>query len=322
MTDAPIYKLVSRKWNALPTKGDDVTIKDPKLKQGYLGDLKKKTVLELEEVYERNKNVLSNKALLSKLKDKGKSLQARQEEIAKALEEARERENSHRKVPDQKDVHGFEWTGSLTNNSVDHGKVCEKEDLYEDGDDLHPLELMAHHSSVIDHREIKSRLAEDDPASAIARELEQLELSDSKQGEETLQDKRQFGVKRDEMIQKKYEQNGPPKVSFKPFRPLHPTPTNSRPVICISQEESIKREKDYLNKEKERELKLTIEGLARPNKVSGITTLPSNPVGNYRDTNLSKHILDSDEEEDEETDGEAFLASNYDDPEDDDDGLF
>ncbi|XP_068202750.1 uncharacterized protein [Palaemon carinicauda] len=34
-------------------------------------------------------------------------------------------------------------------------------------------------------------------------------------------------------------------------RPLNPTPTYSRPAICISQEESIKREKDYLNKEKD-----------------------------------------------------------------------
>lgn len=321
MTDVPVYKLVSRKWKTLPNKGDDVGIKDPKLKQGYLGDLKKKTILELEEVYERNQNVLNNRALLSKLKDKGKSLQARQEEIAKALEEARERENLSRKVPDQNDVHGFEWTGSLTNNSVsDRGKIMEKKDLCKDEDDLNPLELMANHSSVIDHRESRSRKLEEDPASIIARELEQLEIIDSKLEEGKLKDNPEFGAKRDKLIQKKYEQNGPPKVSFKPFRPLNHKPTQSRPVICISQEESQKLEKEYLDKQKERELKLTIEGLARPNRVSGITQLPSKPVGNYRDTNLSKHILDSDEEEEEEEEDDGFLLPNYDDS--DDDGLF
>lgn len=57
----PIYKKVARRWKHLSERGDDVTIKDPKLKQGYLGDLRKKTIIELEDVLRRLDESLNQK---------------------------------------------------------------------------------------------------------------------------------------------------------------------------------------------------------------------------------------------------------------------
>lgn len=312
MDDLPIHKLVSRHWKLLPTKGDDVSIKDPKLKQGYLGDLKKKTIVELEEVIARNERVLTNKSLVNKLKDKGKNLQAHQKELKQALKEAEEREKCLKEVPNQNDIHGFEWTGSLTNNTESQVEVKTEVDI-EDDEDLDPLKLMAHHSFCVEDRGSRSsRVTEEDPSSALIRELERMEINDAKEEEWTPQQVPTFGSKRDEMIQEKYKRNGPARVSFKPFRPVsnpqpvlglpgRKTPVKVTPAICISQEASQKLEKEYFAREKERELKLTIAGLARPNKVSDISRLPSNPVGKYRDTNIINHILESDEEEDDDT---------------------
>lgn len=57
----PLFKKVGRRWKSLPAQGDDVTIKDPRLKQGYLGDLSKKSVIELEDALRRQDAILNNK---------------------------------------------------------------------------------------------------------------------------------------------------------------------------------------------------------------------------------------------------------------------
>ena len=59
--ETPLYKLVNRKWKELPTKGSSVGIHDPRLKEGYVGDLTKKTIIELEEMLMRQDKILCNK---------------------------------------------------------------------------------------------------------------------------------------------------------------------------------------------------------------------------------------------------------------------
>ena len=57
----PVFKLVNRSWKTLPDKGEDVFINDPKLKEGYVGDLSKKNVIQLQEIIERQDRILNNK---------------------------------------------------------------------------------------------------------------------------------------------------------------------------------------------------------------------------------------------------------------------
>ncbi|KAK7067968.1 hypothetical protein SK128_002869 [Halocaridina rubra] len=328
----PVYKLVNRRWKALPDKGDDVAINDPKLKQGYLGDLQSKTRIELEEIYQRNENLLQNKILLSKLKDRGKRLKAQQKELALALEEARERERGTESVLHRHDVNGFEWTGSLSGNAEDFPMRRQDRDL--EDKELDPLKLLANHSSDVEPRnrrmdKMNVNDEEEDPSSAIIMELEQLELNDAKQAADA-KDVPTFGIKRDQLFQEKFAHNGPVKTSFKPFRrannpqPLpeifiKPKPVELRPVICISQQESQKLEKEFLDKEKERELKHMIEGLDRSKKGQCITEVYSAAFGKYRDTNVTKHILDSDDEEEEYEDAYETLENGLYNDEDYDD---
>ncbi|KAK4300851.1 hypothetical protein Pmani_026971 [Petrolisthes manimaculis] len=175
----PIYKLVNRKWKALPDQGEDVYIRDPKLKEGHLGNLSNKTVIELEEVLARQHRILNNKHLISKLKDRGESLQKRCEEVAQALEAARQRERTvinGERIPD---INAMEWRGCVV-------KPREREELDSDDDDdganeekLNPLKLMAYHaSSVKKPAGGGGRRDEEDPAEAVAKELQRLILCD------------------------------------------------------------------------------------------------------------------------------------------------
>lgn len=61
MEQPPVLKLVNRTWKTLPDTGDDVYIRDPKLKEGYVGDLSKKSVAQLQEIIERQDRILNNK---------------------------------------------------------------------------------------------------------------------------------------------------------------------------------------------------------------------------------------------------------------------
>ncbi|XP_063609349.1 uncharacterized protein LOC134783414 [Penaeus indicus] len=152
----PLLKKVGRRWKSLPAQGDDVTIKDPKLKQGYLGDLRKKSIIELEDALRRQDAILNNKTLLAKLPDKGERLRGRRREVAEALEEVRERERNLRTADLPVDVQALEWRG--INGNISERITTTRQPHGDDSDDdenLDPLELMAQHSSCIkkkDHR--------------------------------------------------------------------------------------------------------------------------------------------------------------------------
>lgn len=61
MEQPKVFKLVNRTWKTLPDKGEDVYIRDPKLKEGHLGDLTKKSIVQLQEILQRQDRILNNK---------------------------------------------------------------------------------------------------------------------------------------------------------------------------------------------------------------------------------------------------------------------
>ncbi|XP_069170198.1 transmembrane and coiled-coil domain-containing protein 5B [Procambarus clarkii] len=334
-SSTPIYKYTNRHWRKLPATGDNMSINDPKLKQGYIGDLNKKTAIELEEILKRQDQTLNNKVVISKLKDKGQSLQKRRQEIANALEAAREREKNLEEAERLNDINLLEWNRGMTNTKTEPRKkkdILDSDDDVEEMDDkLDPLKLMAYHSSCIKKpiQNVK-RTEEEDPADAIARELRQLEIQDHAEvlskalTNISIQEQKpavDFGSKRDHMLAVKHKKNGPVKDSFKPFRrcknPLpvpgiehHASGRQSSSSICIPQKEALKLEHDYIAKENERLLQDTREQL-KTFKTENIGLPPSVSLGKYRDTNLSKHILDFEDDEEDELYYTADLETYY-----------
>ncbi|XP_042233111.1 uncharacterized protein LOC121873544 [Homarus americanus] len=220
MNHTPIYKLVNRQWKTLPDQGDtDVYIRDPKLKQGHLGNLNKKSVIELEEVLMRQQHVLNNRSLISKLKDKGQSLEKRLQEIAAALKDARERERNSMEEEALTDACALEWRNCSRNGVKSEAPLDSDDDLEECEERLDPLKLMANHSSTVkkySQKTPRNKCEEDDPVDVIAQELKKLELQD--QREQTSEIFEDFGSKRNHMLDKKHKKNGPIRESFKPFR--------------------------------------------------------------------------------------------------------
>lgn len=361
----PLLKKVSRRWKALPAQGDDVTIKDPKLKQGYLGDLRKKSVIELEDVLRRQDTILSNKTLLANLPDRGERLRGKRNEVAKALEEVKEREWNLRTAYLPVDVQALEWRGINCNESqrVTTSKQQKDDEIDSDDENLDPLELMAQHSSCIkkkNHR--KSWSEEEDPADVISRELKQMELRDALESANNEKEKNNegrgessthrkhlgneeegiqnqvpshsaldFGTKRIQMVEIRRLRNGEIREPFKPYRRLeHPQPIpglqqiidshrpkSDRQAKMISLQESITLERSYLSKMKERELKKTVEALAQMKDAKMEIGLPPKASSlKYRDVNVGKHLLDSDEED------ICYLPAHADDYDDDEEEFY
>ncbi|MPC21126.1 DNA-directed RNA polymerase II subunit GRINL1A-like [Portunus trituberculatus] len=303
----PVLKLVNRTWKILPDKGDDVFIRDPKLKEGQIGDLSKKSIAQLEEIIERQDRILNNKFLSSKLKDKGEKLKECREIVAEALQKAREQRKSESRKDIPTDVNALEWKSRRKNEN-------KKEELDSDDDEdecedkIDPLKLMAYHSSCVKKpaRTQNGTIEEDeDPTDAIARELRQLELQDAEQEPQSCD----FGDKRNQIFEEMRKRNGPVKDSFKPFRPIdNPQPIpglvhhTARPSTAttktIPQQEALKLEREFLVKEKERALSNARQQLGKI-KTEKIGLPPPSSSLRYRDTNVDKHLLDSEDESDD-----------------------
>ncbi|XP_063598343.1 uncharacterized protein LOC134774908 [Penaeus indicus] len=140
-----------------------------------------------------------------------------------------------------------------------------------------------------------------------------------------------FGTKRIQMLELRRLRNGEVREPFKPFRRLeHPQPLpdiqniidNHRPksdrqVKLISLQESITLERSYLSKMKEREMKKTAEALAQmKNTKLEIGLPPKTSCLKYRDVNVDKHLLDSDEEDN------CYLPAHTDDYDDDEEEIY
>ncbi|KAG0716349.1 hypothetical protein GWK47_009902 [Chionoecetes opilio] len=179
-------------------------------------------------------------------------------------------------------------------------------------DRLDPLRLMAYHASCVKkpaQPQNGTREEAEDPTDAIAQELRQLELQDAEQEPGAAC---QFGERRSRMLEEMRKRNGPVRDSFKPFRPVaNPQPIpglvhhtawpNTCTTIRMPQQEALDLEREFLIKEKERALSDTREQLGKM-KTEKMGLPPPSSSLSYRDTNVDKHFLDSDDESDELSD--------------------
>lgn len=190
-----ILKHKARRWRKLPVKGDSVGINDPTLKQGYLGDLQAKTMLQLEELIVRQDKILNDSNFIRKLKDGGQRLRNRRLELQAALDRlVRSSEDTVCVVPD---VNALEWQWRSASKHVSSRyqgtSRREESSQLDDSDDdktdevLDPLELMATHSRdapsvpAATARQCRDSKSLQDPADVIREELHRLDISDAAQ---------------------------------------------------------------------------------------------------------------------------------------------
>nr|XP_053626996.1 uncharacterized protein LOC128684765 [Cherax quadricarinatus] len=213
----------------------------------------------------------------------------------------------------------------MTTSSIEAAKKKVPLDSDDDDDDdkLDPLKLMAYHYSCVkkpSHDVQQSE--EEDPADAIARELKHLDIQDT---EREAQNKRKdFGSKRNDMLEKKYKRNGPVKDSFKPFnfhglhtfansQPPNSQPPNSQPPIHIQVSRHLRvpttlpptpatSSARLLQETREKLKTIKRETIGLP---------PASSLLQYRDAKQNKDFFDSDEEQDEEESYPANDLHNY-----------
>ncbi|XP_076062786.1 RNA polymerase II subunit M [Oratosquilla oratoria] len=332
MANAPFYRIINGKWKPLPVDDKPTGITDHKLKDGYIGEFSSLRLPQLEELLGRQEKILSNRALICKLKDKGKQARERKEEILTEIEKRKKEQTqavsktewSPEFVP-PKDIHSIEWTGEFkeTNN------VTNDLDSDDDEEELHdPLQLMAMHSQdtpaytkKVARRECVS---DSDPCAAIQEELERLDLQDtSRQGvlpEGNKNNKIDFSRKNIEKLEN-ISRNSSKREPFKPFRNTKKTHIErtkernpqlwqessatgplggdtSRTAIVIPLRESIQLLEQYQMNEKRKLIQDTASKLSQADKMD--IGLPYSDVLRYRDTNCNRHVLDDDSSSDEE----------------------
>ncbi|KAK8376070.1 hypothetical protein O3P69_008651 [Scylla paramamosain] len=252
--------------------------------------------------------------LSSKLKDKGEKLKEHREIVVEALKKAREQSKSEFRKDIPADINALEWK-SRRKNENNQEELDSDDDEDEREDKLDPLKLMAYHSSCVKkpaHTQNGTVEENEDPTNAIAQELRRLELQDAEQESQSYD----FGDKRNQILEEMRKRNGPLKDSFKPFRPIsnpqpipglvhHTARPSSGTTKSIPQHEALKLEREFLVKEKERALSNAREQLGKI-KTEKIGLPPPSSSLKYRDTNVNKHLLDSDDESDNSDD---FYAS-------------
>ncbi|KAB7502660.1 hypothetical protein Anas_06115 [Armadillidium nasatum] len=177
------------------------------------------------------------------------------------------------------DIDSIEWNGvkksasNLYNNNS-------AEEHNEDDEEINPLQLLARHSLEYPCR-IQERREEDvDSSKIIAKELEKLNIEDSKESTK-IQDSNDlsgenFSQKLLNTLKEK-ENSNKKMETFKPYRPK-----NSNSIL-----NKTAKMKNYLDAAKE--LK---------NSESINMTLPSTNYLNYRDANSEEHILDEEDDDD------------------------
>lgn len=114
--------------------------------QGYIEDLEKKAKFELEELLNRQNKLLSNKAFISKLPDKGEKITAFRDKILKELKHRNEIESAANLLSrlnlaseGKAAMNELEWTGKY-NETKDTAKIVE---LDSDDEEEDPLKILA-----------------------------------------------------------------------------------------------------------------------------------------------------------------------------------
>lgn len=216
-------------------------INDPKLKIGYLGNLGKKTKLELEELISRQDKLLSNTDFLAKLKDGGHRLRGRREQLQQALNKLEESNKDHSALLLIPDISALEWQWRSGSPMCDQKEETDPLDS-DDDEDINPLHLLAMHSMDAPPRmtgapslhSLEGEKYDIDPSDSIREELRKLDIRDqiaevnklrsashdydSKANKLDLDLAQDFGSKMLISLEKKCELKSKKEV-FKPFRP-------------------------------------------------------------------------------------------------------
>uniref|UniRef100_A0A1B6FK00 Uncharacterized protein n=1 Tax=Cuerna arida TaxID=1464854 RepID=A0A1B6FK00_9HEMI len=132
----------------------DLPAESKKEKQGYIGDLSQKTVPQLKELLERQVKLLSNKAFINKLADKGDKITRLKEAIDKELQRRDESEKlsgmlATLSVTGKEDLDALEWTGNCAPGYVSRVEDIDSDD---DDDDVNPFKILATHSGAGFHK--------------------------------------------------------------------------------------------------------------------------------------------------------------------------
>lgn len=128
----------------------------PKDKDVYMGDLSKKSIVDLKELLERQNRILSNKSLLNKLADKGSKateLKIRIERELKSRDEV-EKTASLLSAMSLSQLNALEWTGHCTPGLSSKRRTDELASNveYEETD---PLKIFASHSGTTGQKKLQ-----------------------------------------------------------------------------------------------------------------------------------------------------------------------
>lgn len=344
-SEIPIYKASGKgsKWKILEDKDKEETyslaIKDPKIRQGWVGDLESKTVYELKDLVLRQEKMIKNRVFLSKLKDGGVHVQKRYEEIKDALQKAQRIEGKKERSI-LEDPSAYEWNGTMNvkeSLAINHRQI--KDDLDSDDEEIIPWSTHQINSvPVIAKAKTQLETEDLDPAAMIAQELQRLNMGDAEHEDQSQEEintrdaPKDFGTKRLIMLEEKQKKNqGKFRTPIKTHRPLATkntflpgdqkkhdprlwddsvsTDRAGRPGKMISLEESYQLQKKVQERMQARELRDTAERLSRTAKVA--IGVPKDNLTAYRDKNEERHMLDSDEEdEDDNNKPGGLMASN------------
>ncbi|RXG61621.1 hypothetical protein Avbf_01497 [Armadillidium vulgare] len=276
-----VYKYFRGKWKELGS--DNKSLPRIEETEYNVKDLENKSVIELEELIFRQEKLLQNKLFLSKLKDNGSKIKKKYKDLQKALKIAKEKNdpknlevNNHHHL---EDIDSIEWNGVKKSPSNLYNNNSAEE--HNEGDEeINPLQLLARHSVEYPCR-IQERREEEDSLKIIEKELEKLNIEDSKESTETNVDSNDlsgenFSQKLLNTLKEK-ENSNKKTETFKPYRPK-----NSNSILNKSA-----KMKNYFDAAKD---------LKNSEPIN--MTLPSTNYLNYRDANSEEHILDEDEDDD------------------------
>ncbi|KAL0109208.1 hypothetical protein PUN28_014357 [Cardiocondyla obscurior] len=296
--------------------GDVVPSK--KESQGYIDDLGKKEIFELEELLERQKKLLANKKFISRLPDKGKKIVSFHDKILKELEYKKEVKEmasvlSRLNIASEGKaaISKLEWTGKYNeNNDEDTIKTVE----LDSDDEEDPLKILAqptgtgvHKKKIIRLVHEESLIKPEDIAEIETFKTDPLNVEHVKYIVSKVDKAQETNKKQSFMPYKTTKSNVHDPIKEKQ-RKLHKNweITAATPPLIIhgaakvlDLNESLKLQKEQTEKLQEIQAKHALERLTFQPGLHGINSTPQN-VNNYRSQYINSLHSSSSSSDDEE----------------------
>ncbi|XP_032668886.1 DNA-directed RNA polymerase II subunit GRINL1A [Odontomachus brunneus] len=305
----------------------DVLPPSKKESQGYIKDLKKIQTFKIEELLERQNNILANKNFISKLPDKGKKIINFRDKILKELEDRNEIEKAANLLSrlniaseGKAAMSKLEWTGKYNSNDKNNGDTTKIVELDSDEEE-DPLKILAQPTGTGVHKKkIVHVLTEE----SLIKPEDLVEIKSFKRNSSDVEHVKYIIDK----VEKVQETN----KNKEPFRPYKTTKSNvhdpmkekqrkqhknwevtaATPPLIVHGAAKLVDLKESLRLQKEQREKLQIiqtkHAVERLNNQAGlykIGAIPKN-VGNYRLQDASNSSSSSDYEEENEMHNEDY----------------